>query len=642
MRQIYILLFIILYNFSFAVSTRYINEFPFDKLSSYQLSNVSLTEQGGLELARSYQELYRSSALLWSLEFWQDRMLAGTGDTARILEIQGKQEKEVFHSEGDLIISDMAGAGDTLYVSTLPKSRILALGRDYKIKQEWSVTNKYIWDLIPVEDTLYILCGNPAALYSIDHGILSSLAEVSLEDNLLTGLWYQKTLYFSGERYLYRYQGGKVTAMAGFDNPITGLLQYQGAIYLVTATHDPSVSANPNSSGGSSGDQNSGSDNSKPFFGESALYKVSLQGNVEILYKKKNIQFVSLTLNGDNLLIGTGKDAGYMEYSLDGKRKVFSSLGQGKFMTTIQEKGETYGVLLSPTRIVRIDKTFSTSGTFYSDLIDTDNISRWGTPAINQELMPGTSVQFFTRTSLITDLSSWQPWKMMQDSILSQPGRYFQYKVILSSDGKNTPRVKGLSIPFLQENLAPRIDKVSLKYEKDGLQLSWNGQDDNKDKLNYDVFLALVEGPWVKLNLYPLSEESYTLDYKSYPQGIYRVKVLARDNWSNPDNSSLTNYQVSDSFAIDNQAPQLNSLEFKRQGDLVTFSFSAEDSLTPLGWAGYSLNGSPWKNLTSVDGILDQKKENFKFTLPIVGPGFLQILIKDSLGNDVSKGVAIP
>lgn len=623
----------------YPVTTRFINDFPFDKLSSYQLSNVSLTEQGGLELARSYEVLYRSEGMLWSLAFWQGRILVGTADQARVLEIQGTESREVFRSEGDLIISDMEGVGSRLYLSTLPQSRVLALGADYKIQQEWSVTNKYIWDIVPHGETLYILCGNPAALYSIHKGILSSLAEISLEDNLLNGMVYQDKLYFSGERYLYRYDGRTVTPLAGFDNPVTGLLQHQGSLYLVTATHDPSVSANP--SGNGSTDKNSGSD-SKPYYGESALYRVSLSGRVELLYKRKNIQFVSLTLRGDTLLIGTGKDAGYLEYSLDGSRKSFTSLGSGKFITTILHDKDVYGVLLQPTRIVRIGQTFAGQGYFISDMIDTENISRWGSPVTGQELLPGTGVSYYTRSSLIGDNRYWDPWKTVTDRIQSSPGRYFQYRITLTSQGQNSPRVKSLSIPFVQDNLPPRIENISIKYEKQGLQVSWNTRDENKDQLNYDIYLALVEGPWVRLNQLPLSEESYTLEYRAYPAGSYRVQVVARDNWSNPPALALQHFLVSDPFIIDNQVPVLAKLETELKGQTLLFRFSAEDSQTPLSWAGYSLNGSPWKHLLPRDGMLDQLQEVFEHSVDSSGPVFLQIGVRDSLGNETVTGRYIP
>ncbi len=642
MKRLYILLFVLITTSLFAVSTRYINDFDFDKLSSFQLSNVSLLEGGGLTLSHDSRLMYSSQSILWSMAMYNGKMLVGTGDQASLIEIDGSKSREVFTSEGDIILSDIEVRGQEIYVSTLPQSRIVKMKPDYSIDTEWSVTNKYVWDIVSGQDELYILCGSPAAVYSISGGILSSIAELPQEQNIMSGLYYQKALYFAGENLLYRYNGSKAVALASFDNPIAGMIMYRGDIYLITSTHDPSVSTGPNGNGKNNSGNSSGSSSGSSYSGDSALYKIGLDGSVEQLYKKKNLQFVTLTMMGEDLIIGTAKDAGYLSYSLSSDKVSFSSLGDGKFITMVEQKGDIFGILLYPSRIMKIEKSYNTEGVFTSDVIDTENLSFWGTPLISTELMPGTSFTLSTRTGMVKNQELWEGWKTFQDSIASSPGRFIQYRVQLQSQGKNSPILKGLNIPFLQKNTAPRLQKIEVKYEKNGVKIEWQAEDANKDKLNYDIYLAQDEKEWVKLNQYPLNEDSYNLDYKSFPQGKYRVKVIARDDWSNPQKYSLDDYMVSSYFIFDNEVPQILDVKSEKNGTGQVVTFSAKDNLLPLGWSAYSVNGGLWKNLSPVDDIMDQKRESFRITLTEKGPLFLQILVRDSAGNEATQGIYLP
>ena len=101
-------------------------------------------------------------------------------------------------------------------------------------------------------------------------------------------------------------------------------------------------------------------------------------------------------------------------------------------------------------------------------------------------------------------------------------------------------------------------------YQK-GLQaFVWHAEDDNEDKLVYDVsYRREGETAWRILRR-GLMDEVLVWDTTSVPDGTYTLRVVASDAPSNPSGAALSGELESTSFEIDNTPPAIATTAFTR------------------------------------------------------------------------------
>ena len=100
--------------------------------------------------------------------------------------------------------------------------------------------------------------------------------------------------------------------------------------------------------------------------------------------------------------------------------------------------------------------------------------------------------------------------------------------------------------------------------------------------------------------------------------------------------NAKTGERTSEPFDIDNSAP-IVSIEGSpaRSGDLLTIRFSAKDVSSHITRAEFSINGGPWRNAYSDDGLTDDKNESFTVTADVKGVKKFAISLRvfDAVGN---------
>lgn len=624
----------------FAVSTKYLGKISFTNIREITFSNVTFVDDGTLELARRTTTLYSSDALLWSFAKTADGFLVGTGDTASLIRIGSRGEEKVFSMTNFMMFSDIETAGDKIWLAAIPQATVFRLDSAYRVEQTFTLSNRYVWDLVPSGGSVYALTGSPAAVYRIDSRSVELLVTLSNDDNLLKGEMFAGDLYFCGDTTLYKWNGTRLSALASFDTTIADFAITGGAIFVATASRDAaSVSGRPN-------EQNQAV-TTRPdagrtgVFDKSALYKVNFTGTVEKVFETSDAKFLALSAIAGNLIVGVQKDGGYYEISPDGSRKAFTSLGSGKFVAMTQDGDSVYAVMTSPSRIVRIDREYAHEGYAVSQVFDLKNVSKFGNPILVTENFPGCSLEMSARSSVVRDDSCWTPWQVVSPASRPDPGRFYQYRVTLRSSGQSTPRLTDIAVPYVELNLAPHIKSVTYTPNAGYMNVKWDTDDANRDQLRFDVYLSREGGEWVRLNRQPLDVTSFNIYYQSFPSGHYRLKLTVSDAVANPASEGLTGYLTGDTFLIDNDPPVITGFDCAAASGKVSVTFSANDALSPILAADYTVNGTDWIKLLPKDQIYDSSSEQFEFRTPVVVPAFVQVRVTDISGNSAVAGAFV-
>jgi hypothetical protein len=143
----------------------------------------------------------------------------------------------------------------------------------------------------------------------------------------------------------------------------------------------------------------------------------------------------------------------------------------------------------------------------------------------------------------------------------------------------------------------------------------WKAEDENDDKLQYDVMYRREgETSWKTLHR-ALTDPIFVWDTTSVPDGTYFIKVVASDAPSNSPGTALVGELESVSFDIDNTPPRIDIQPASRTAARTTISFVVHDEQSSVQRVEYSLDASRWRVVYPKDGIPDSRREEYEVTL---------------------------
>lgn len=174
------------------------------------------------------------------------------------------------------------------------------------------------------------------------------------------------------------------------------------------------------------------------------------------------------------------------------------------------------------------------------------------------------------------------------------------------------------------------------------ITISWEFTDPNEDQLLYELYFKGEEETTWKLIEDKLKDNKYEFSTASIPDGKYRLKVLATDKPTNPENIAKTAEFISDIFIVDNTPPEITKLlTTSDDKKSVTISATAQDATSIIVSARYNLDAREWLYLLPEDGLFDSNVESFTFTLKDLKPGehTLAFLVTDDAGNSSTRKV---
>jgi hypothetical protein len=310
-------------------------------------------------------------------------------------------------------------------------------------------------------------------------------------------------------------------------------------------------------------------------------------------------------------------------------------------------------------------------------------------------------VQLFTRSgNTATPDDTWSAWskaytKPDGDPITSPNARYLQWRAVLTATASDAgPVLTSVTAAYLPRNLRPTVSSITVhppgtvfqrpfstgeleiagfddntsdgrvQAQKDASQSSgstpalpspalgrkvyqkglqtfvWKADDDNDDRLQFDVYYRREgETAWRPLKR-GLWDPIFVWDTTSVPDGTYYVKVTASDAPSNSPATALTGELESISFDVDNTAPRIEIRSAERSSGKAVINFDVQDDQSAVERVEYSLDASRWQVAYPVDGIADSRSEKFQVTVD-GGDTVRSVIIRASDAmNNVSTAVA--
>jgi hypothetical protein len=175
-----------------------------------------------------------------------------------------------------------------------------------------------------------------------------------------------------------------------------------------------------------------------------------------------------------------------------------------------------------------------------------------------------------------------------------------------------------------------------------GLQaFSWRAEDDNDDKLQYDVLYRREGETGWKAVKRALTDPLFVWDTASVPDGTYVVRIVASDALSNPQALSLSGEADSVAFDIDNTPPSIRVTGVRRDGAKTVIAFEAADAQSPIQRADYSVEAGQWRPAAPTDGICDSRVERFEIV--VEGATSAVVLrVLDAMGNVATARAEVP
>lgn len=624
---------------AFGVSTGYIGNLTFDQVEEYEFSNISILENGSVELSPQTKAIFSSENMLWSFCGYKNGILVGTGEEAEIYLINEKNTAKVFSKKDHILFSDILVHNNKILVSAVGDSKLFVLDERFNVIKELKFSNQFLWKIIPFDNEIILLSGSPATLYLMNEKYeIIEKVELENEKNLLNGVIFEnKLFFFSDSNILYEFdlKTKKLNALLDVGNNIVDIAVSDGIYILTGKPKAPEVKQKKDEKVEKKEDddisnpittKSSGSQSS--IFTSSILYRFIPEERIlEVVFKRSSITFQSMTVSKNKIFIATDKDAGYFEYDLKNSTFKFTSLGKGKLLKLFSLNNEFYAILINPSSILKITENYSPLGFIESSVFDCKIPSRWGEIILQSDITEKSKVEIYTKTGPTKDEKYWEDWKKSEgNKIYSSPNRYIKYKLILYSEGKKSPNVKRIFIPYLQFNVKPVIDNFEINQSGEKYIFSWQASDENNDTLSFDLFLRRGEGEFFKINDNPLDATSFEIQKELLSDGIYYAKLVASDKKSNL--IPKENFKITGPVIIDNTPPVVENIKILKN----EITFEVCDNLSPVVSVSVSINGGKWEKIQPADGLYDSKKEKFKTAIK-ENVSFVRLKASDAFGN---------
>ena len=374
-----------------------------------------------------------------------------------------------------------------------------------------------------------------------------------------------------------------------------------------------------------------------------------------------------------SLLVGTGTEGKIFRVSGDPARATLLTRTTARQVTALlrESSGRIVGVASNPGKLFAISPGSARRGTYESDVRDAGTVASWGVIGWHATAGAG-EVSISTRSgNTATPDDTWSPWsKAYTNSLGEQIGspnaRYLQWRAVLAASGTQLPVLTSVTAAYLPRNLRPEISSITVHpagtvfqrpfstgeleiagfedntsdgrgqnpspstiagqappppslgrriYQK-GLQtFVWKADDDNDDKLEFDVMYRREgDSAWKTLRR-GLTDPIFVWDTTSVPDGTYFIKIAASDAPSNSPGTALVGELESVSFDIDNTPPKIAMQPAARNGAHASVSFVVTDEQSSVQRVEYSLDASRWRVVFPKDGIADSRREEFEVTL---------------------------
>lgn len=622
-------------------------------------------------------------------------LYVGTDDSGAIYRLRAGKADKLATIEDAVAVVSLALDRGTLYAGTMPGGQIWKVDASSgKASRLASIDNaETVWALaVDTRGTLFAGTGPDGVLYRVDPKTGKAQVAFKSEDKRILSLIATSdgAIWFgtSDDAQLFRHDPARKTTRAIADfpgNEVTALAEHKGQV--IAAANDlkepatsgvKSASAIEEAENKKKTKSKSSSKSKKPGTdktpsgteparkgarkGKGTLFRVSGDGQTEELHALSESYFTAIAVTREGeIYAGAGDKGRIYRIGSDDSVSTAFDVSQRQIAQIVAEPGGGLQFLTGDsTSLYRTGKRASTA-TYMSKVFDADAAARFG----SMSWRSSGKVEVETRSGNTEEPGpGWSSWEKVRDSyaaggggkrakVVSPPGRYLQFRTKLGSDGA----VRTAQLYYLPQNQPTRIDEIKIKpgasrnqvtLQQNGgtprspiIKLEWDVSNDDSDETTYKLFVRR-EGDvrWRRISTgsKPLTAAKYDWNTETYPDGYYRLRVLASDNRANPDGRAIETSKISSVFVVDNQRPDVGNVTVR----YPNASVRATDSLSPLTEMSWSIDDGTWHVGAPRDRIFDDTTELLAIELPSdLSPGVhtLAIRVADEAGNIGSTAV---
>lgn len=400
------------------------------------------------------------------------------------------------------------------------------------------------------------------------------------------------------------------------------------------------------------------STNSDTSTDKSALYKISADNSVETLWTSKDENIYDVALEGASVLFLTDVQGRIYQWESANRATLLAQTGEGDSTRLLETNRGLLVATGNLAKLLRLESGTAANGWYESPVKDAGAVAKWGRIAWRGDPR---GVVFRTRTgnSARPD-ETWSDWSAPVNgsgSITSPNARYLQWRAEFTGAAAR-PGMDDVTVAYLPQNSPPVIralvvtgvagssskspaaDAQTIGHNAgEQVQVIWQADDPDQDKLVYDLYFRGVDEKQWKLLRGDSTESTYTMDGEALADGRYLFRVVASDRLSNPPGAAREAEQVSTPVLIDNTPPAVTLSGAARNGRGFQVTAEATDRASVLRRCEYSIDAGPWTPVEAEEGVTDSAQERFNIRIADLAPGehLISVRVYDSAGN---SGVA--
>lgn len=698
------------------------------------LEGISVDPQGRLRLADRVERVAAvGEPFLFSAAAHPDGWVVGTGNAGRVLLVtRGGEVRELFAAAEPEIFAVWADPDGTVFAASSPGGKVYRIPAGGPGEAFFDPGEVYIWALArDAGGGLLVATGTEGRLYRVDSDGAGEVVYDSEDSHLRSllplpggevligtagegllqllsprdGGFSARTLYDAAEpevAALAAAPDGRLWAAAvaseasQVDLGAAAASSNGGDGSSVAAAGDDEPSVTVVVESGPSSSVTAGSRRAGHRGPRSRLLEIAPGGRVEELWQLDDETVFDLSYQRGRLWVATG--LGGKLYSHDGGQLVLEKdVDEEQVVALVAGDPGPVFATTNAAALFRVSGGIERRGVYTSAALDAGQIARFGTLRWRGLLPDGAKLEIAFRSGVSAEpdatWSEWTPWRPASGRGAGEvalagvdPGRYIQWRVRLAAADGVSPQLFAVELSYRQENLRPRIEKLTVLdpgevlvpsnfnpsnqvYEptgpnRDGIfttleaaaddgdvrlktlykrgwrSLRWEVEDDNGDDQLYRLSFRPASGadgaPWLPM-AEELDDEHYSFDASVLPDGLYRFRLESSDRPDNDPAEALVAERLSEPVTIDHGPPRLLGVE--RRGG--TLRATVADDHSPLRSAEVSVDGAAFVPAMVADGLLDGRREVLELAVP-EDARLVVLRVLDAAFNDAAFDLTSP
>ncbi len=616
---------------------------------------------------------------IWAMLAQRDgSILLGTGNEGKLLGVQGAKVSVLAETKA-LVVTSLAEAwGGTVVLGTLPDGKVMKYERGKVSDLSTLKGAEHVWQVAfdKKSNAIFAATGPEGKLYRITQDGTAQVYFDAEEQHLMSvAVAPDGTVYAgaSDKAKLYKITGaGRGTVLYDFGRTEVRAIAIapKGTIYAI-ANELKSGSFAPSRKGKSISSAAQPTSPAPKTRGKGTLYAFSPDGVPEQLLDDSDEHYVSLVVGDDGRpYVGTGAEGRIYTVDEFHNSVLIADTEERQISALLMSGKQRYVAASDPAVLHAVRGVGGPDAVWTSKVLDAGLRAHFGRITWDST----GAIEISTRTGNTKDPDdAWSAWSKpitAPAQVASPPARFIQVRARWNKDPAAV--VGEITIPFLTDNLRAVLTEIEAssaakKSKKSGgsdasaeglvqsggpidkkpettVSLSWKVDNPDKDELRYRVQYRLVGTTnWFDV-LKPaekLNKETYTWDTADLPEGYYRIRVIASDEFSNPPDRVKRHEMESAVVLVDNTPPVIEGLKLNGRRVQATLV----DGVGPIQRIEISVVGTDeWFPFFPADGVFDEQREELDADVTAIapkGPSLLAVRVYDKANNFVVRNVAL-